>query len=138
MAWNEVRVYFRADFGGVSNIGHVHAAYPTLAVEQLIHMTPQQVIASDPRSAQALNTTKRLRCSDSREFNKEVSKYVDSKDQKRGDKKVCICVQCPMHYIISCAGQEKKGSRGAGLLAPYQASKSLGQCRSALNWRRLV
>jgi hypothetical protein len=54
-------------------------------------MNPEQIIASDPKLAKILDTTKRLRCADSKEFSKEINKYIDSKNQKRGDNKVCFC-----------------------------------------------
>jgi hypothetical protein len=66
----------------------VHAVYPALTVEQLICMKPEQIIASDLKLAQILNTTKKLRCPSSKEFSKEINKYIDSKN--RG-KKVRIC-----------------------------------------------
>lgn len=37
--------------------------------------------------AKLLGTTKHITVPDSRTFAKEISKYIDSKDQKRGDKK---------------------------------------------------
>ncbi len=37
--------------------------------------------------AKLLGTTKHITAPDSRTFAKEISKYIDSKDQKRGDKK---------------------------------------------------
>ena len=37
--------------------------------------------------AKLLGTTKHISAPDSKTFGKEISKYIDSKDQKRGDKK---------------------------------------------------
>ncbi len=41
----------------------------------------------DPEIAKLLGTTKHISAPDSKTFGKEISKYIDSKDQKRGDKK---------------------------------------------------
>ena len=66
----------------------VHAVYPALTAEQLIRMKPEQIIASDPKLAQILDTTRKLRCPNSKEFGKEINKYIDSKNR---DKKVGGC-----------------------------------------------
>lgn len=66
----------------------VHAVYPKLTGEQLIRMSAEEIIATDPKIAKILDSTKHLSCQNSREFSKEINKYIDSKDQKRGDKKV--------------------------------------------------
>lgn len=42
---------------------------------------------SCPEIAAILGTTKHITTLDSRSFGKEIAKYIDSKDQKRGDKK---------------------------------------------------
>ncbi|OSC99144.1 hypothetical protein PYCCODRAFT_1446932 [Trametes coccinea BRFM310] len=65
----------------------VHAVYPTLSQEQLVSMSVDQIIARDPKISRLLGTTKHISAPDSRAFAKEVSKYIDSKDQKRGSKK---------------------------------------------------
>ncbi|PIL36747.1 hypothetical protein GSI_00436 [Ganoderma sinense ZZ0214-1] len=65
----------------------VHAVYPNITQEQLIRMSVDQIIAKDQKIAKLLGTTKHISVSDSRTFAKEISKYIDSKDQKRGDKK---------------------------------------------------
>lgn len=53
-------------------------------------MSADEIIASEPKIARILDTTKYLSCQNSREFGKEINKYIDSKDQKRGDKKVRV------------------------------------------------
>ncbi|TFK55750.1 hypothetical protein OE88DRAFT_1804556 [Heliocybe sulcata] len=65
----------------------VHAVYPSIEAEDLIRMTVDQIIARDPKIARILGTTKNIVAKDSTAFGKEISKYIDSKDQKRGDKK---------------------------------------------------
>ncbi|CDO74067.1 hypothetical protein BN946_scf185043.g117 [Trametes cinnabarina] len=51
----------------------VHAVYPSISQEQLVKLSIDQVLARDPTP-------------DSKAFAKEISKYIDSKDQKRGEK----------------------------------------------------
>ncbi|RPD61950.1 hypothetical protein L226DRAFT_613292 [Lentinus tigrinus ALCF2SS1-7] len=65
----------------------VHAVYPSIDQEQLARMTIDQIINRDPKIAKLLGTTKHISTPDSKTFGKEISKYIDSKDQKRGDKK---------------------------------------------------
>ncbi|KZT24461.1 hypothetical protein NEOLEDRAFT_1134832 [Neolentinus lepideus HHB14362 ss-1] len=65
----------------------VHAVYPSIKQEDLIWMTVDQIIARDPKIANILGTTKNIVAKDSKAFAQEISKYIDSKDQKRGDKK---------------------------------------------------
>ncbi|KAI0773956.1 hypothetical protein C8Q74DRAFT_798482 [Fomes fomentarius] len=65
----------------------VHAVYPSISQEQLVNMTIDQIIARDPKIAKLLGTTKHISAPESRTFAKDISKYIDSKDQKRGDKK---------------------------------------------------
>ncbi|KAG6857364.1 hypothetical protein H0H87_005667 [Tephrocybe sp. NHM501043] len=65
----------------------VHAVYPTISQEQLIHMSADQIIAQDQTIAKILGVTKKIVAPDSKIFAKEIGKYIDSKDQKRGDKK---------------------------------------------------
>ncbi|KAG6918940.1 hypothetical protein DXG01_010595 [Tephrocybe rancida] len=65
----------------------VHAVYPTVSQEQLVNMTADQIIARDQNIAKILGVTKNIVAQDSKSFAKEIGKYIDSKDQKRGDKK---------------------------------------------------
>jgi hypothetical protein len=83
----------------------VHAVYPTISQERLIKMTVNQIISYDARKfilflnivlltywsckeiSRILGTTKTIVAKDSKVFAKEIGKYIDSKDQKRGSKK---------------------------------------------------
>ncbi|EPQ59276.1 hypothetical protein GLOTRDRAFT_136192 [Gloeophyllum trabeum ATCC 11539] len=65
----------------------VHAVYPSISQEQLVQMSVDQIIARDPKIARILGTTKNIVAKDSKAFAQEISRYIDSKDQKRGDKK---------------------------------------------------
>ncbi|KDQ65115.1 hypothetical protein JAAARDRAFT_188367 [Jaapia argillacea MUCL 33604] len=65
----------------------VHAVYPTISQERLVTMTVDQIIAKDPKIAKILGTTKNITAKDPKSFGHAISKYIDSKDQKRGDKK---------------------------------------------------
>ncbi|KAG5716551.1 GTPase SLIP-GC [Termitomyces sp. T112] len=65
----------------------VHAVYPNISQEQLVHMSADQIIARDQTIAKILGTTKNIIAANSEKFAKEIGKYIDSKDQKRGDKK---------------------------------------------------
>ncbi|KAI9063349.1 hypothetical protein FKP32DRAFT_1592405 [Trametes sanguinea] len=65
----------------------VHAVYPMLSQEQLVSLSIDQILARDPKITRLLGTTKHISAPDSKTFAKEISKYIDSKDQKRGDKK---------------------------------------------------
>ncbi|KAI0721894.1 Dynamin family-domain-containing protein [Cerioporus squamosus] len=65
----------------------VHAVYPSIDQMQLAHLSVDQIINRDPKIAKLLGTTKHISAPDSKTFAKEISKYIDSKDQKRGDKK---------------------------------------------------
>lgn len=65
----------------------VHAVYPSILQEQLVTMTVDQIIARDPKIAKILGATKSIIARDSKVFAKEISKYIDSKNQKRGGKK---------------------------------------------------
>ncbi|TFK83640.1 hypothetical protein K466DRAFT_528541 [Polyporus arcularius HHB13444] len=65
----------------------VHAVYPSISQEQLARMSVDQIISRDQKIAKLLGTTKHISAPDSKTFGKEISKYIDSKDQKRGDKK---------------------------------------------------
>ena len=86
------------------NVGQVHAVYPTISQENLIKMTVNQIIGYDARKfilflrivlliywsckeiSRILGTTKTIVAKDSKVFSKEIGKYIDSKDQKRGKK----------------------------------------------------
>jgi hypothetical protein len=83
----------------------VHAVYPNVAIEQILQMDVQQILNLDRSKSSAvlhachfsdsrysdiagiLGTTKKIVAKDSKTFGKEIAKYIDSKDQKRGDKK---------------------------------------------------
>ncbi|EAU84723.2 hypothetical protein CC1G_00242 [Coprinopsis cinerea okayama7 len=65
----------------------VHALYPAISIEELVKMTPDQIINYDQNLRNILGTTKKIVAKDSKQFGKEIAKYIDSKDQKRGDKK---------------------------------------------------
>ncbi|KAF8076309.1 hypothetical protein FPV67DRAFT_1664591 [Lyophyllum atratum] len=65
----------------------VHAVYPTIKQERLVTMTADQIIASDHNIAKILGVVKNISAKDSKAFAREIGKYIDSKDQKRGDKK---------------------------------------------------
>ena len=82
----------------------MHAVYPSIAQEQLVKMTIDQIIARDPSQSsrcwkrlllmvletgitKILGATKSIVARDSKTFAKEIGKYIDSKGQKRGNKK---------------------------------------------------
>ncbi|KAG2077497.1 hypothetical protein BDR04DRAFT_1196025 [Suillus decipiens] len=65
----------------------VHAVYPSIAQEQLVHLTVDQILARDKNIAKVLGTTKKISAKNSTIFAQEIAKYIDSKDQKRGSKK---------------------------------------------------
>ena len=46
-------------------------------------MTPDQLIDRDQRVSKALGTTKNISCANSRQFGKEIAKYIDSKEKKK-------------------------------------------------------
>lgn len=50
-------------------------------------MSIEQIIGTDKLIAKTLGTTKKICATDSKIFAKEISKYIDSKDQKRGKDK---------------------------------------------------
>ncbi|KAF8589963.1 hypothetical protein K439DRAFT_1628171 [Ramaria rubella] len=64
----------------------VHAVYPSIDQDQLARMTVDQIIACDPTVAARLGTTKHICSKNSKAFATEISKYIDSKDQKRDQK----------------------------------------------------
>jgi len=49
-------------------------------------MSVDQIMASDARIDRILGTTKHVVANTSEEFGKEIAKYIDSKNQKCGDK----------------------------------------------------
>ncbi|KAJ7809368.1 hypothetical protein B0H14DRAFT_3112574 [Mycena olivaceomarginata] len=62
----------------------VHAVYPTLSQERLVTMTPDQIIAKDPKIEKILQN---FVAKNSKAFAIEIAKYIDSKDQRRGKDK---------------------------------------------------
>ncbi|KAF8974240.1 hypothetical protein BDZ97DRAFT_1945601 [Flammula alnicola] len=64
----------------------VHAVYPTITQEALVKMDVNQIMGYDAKISQILGTTKLISAKDSKAFTKEIGKYIDSKDQKRGKK----------------------------------------------------
>ncbi|KAJ1303225.1 hypothetical protein OPQ81_011423 [Rhizoctonia solani] len=65
----------------------MHAVYPHLRAERMVTMTPDEIIDSKPEIARILGTTKYIDSPNSEKFGSEIAKYIDSKDQKRGQKK---------------------------------------------------
>ncbi|KAF8639459.1 hypothetical protein AX16_010313 [Volvariella volvacea WC 439] len=64
----------------------VHAVYPSIAQEQLVTMSVDEIIARDPVIATMLGTTMNIVSKDSKAFAQEIAKYIDSKDQRREKK----------------------------------------------------
>ncbi|KAL6306643.1 Dynamin family-domain-containing protein [Sparassis latifolia] len=64
----------------------VHAVYPSIIPEQFVKMTIDQIISSDIKIKNILGTTKHITAKDPKTFGREIAKYIDSKDQKRGEK----------------------------------------------------
>lgn len=62
----------------------MHAVYPSIDQDQLAGMTADQIIARDPIVANYLGTVQHICAKDSKTFGNEITKYIDSKDQKRG------------------------------------------------------
>lgn len=50
-------------------------------------MTVDQIMAADSRIDTILGSTKHVVARDSKQFGKEIAKYIDSRDQRRGDDK---------------------------------------------------
>ncbi|KAF7313741.1 hypothetical protein HMN09_00531200 [Mycena chlorophos] len=65
----------------------VHAVYPTMIIERIVKMTPDQIISSNPKIEKILGATKNICANNTKKFGIEIAKYVDSKDQKRGKDK---------------------------------------------------
>ncbi|KAJ8086531.1 hypothetical protein PM082_005354 [Marasmius tenuissimus] len=65
----------------------VNAVYPSITQEKLVTMTPEQIVAFDPRVTSVLGTTKKIVAPNSRAFSEEIAKYIDSKEKNRGKKK---------------------------------------------------
>ncbi|KAG8716350.1 hypothetical protein FRC09_015864 [Ceratobasidium sp. 395] len=61
----------------------MHAVYPTLLAERMIRMTPDEIIASNPEVQRILGSTRKIECPNSERFATEITKYIDSKDNKR-------------------------------------------------------
>ncbi|PVF97245.1 hypothetical protein CPB86DRAFT_786050 [Serendipita vermifera] len=78
-----------SDMRGESGIAwhKVHTLYPTITTEEMISMTVDQIIDIDPKIKAALDSTKHLRCRDTKEFGKQIKPYIESKDQRRAAKK---------------------------------------------------
>lgn len=88
--------------GACVNKIQVNAVYPSITQEDLIRLSVDQIIAHDRSKqhthspspvfnggldiANILGTTTKVSAKDSRTFAKEIAKYIDSKDQKRGKK----------------------------------------------------
>ncbi|KAF8913833.1 hypothetical protein CPB84DRAFT_1757667 [Gymnopilus junonius] len=64
----------------------VHAVYPKIDQEELVKISVDQIMGYDQQIFRILGTTKMISEKDSKSFTKEISKYIDSKDQKRGKK----------------------------------------------------
>ncbi|KAG0709519.1 hypothetical protein DFH29DRAFT_869853 [Suillus ampliporus] len=64
----------------------VHAVYPSIAPQELIHMTVDQILARDTNIANILGITKKISAKNSTMFAQEIRIYIDSND-KRGDEK---------------------------------------------------
>ncbi|KAF9569032.1 hypothetical protein CPC08DRAFT_790765 [Agrocybe pediades] len=64
----------------------VHAVYPKITQEELGRMDVNQIINYDRQIFQILGSTKTITAKDSQAFAKEISKFIDSKNQKRGKK----------------------------------------------------
>ncbi|KZT13003.1 uncharacterized protein LAESUDRAFT_719309 [Laetiporus sulphureus 93-53] len=65
----------------------VHAVYPSIVQDQLSKMSVDQIIAHDLRIKAVLGMRKCISAPDSKTFAKKIAKYIDSKDQKRSNKK---------------------------------------------------
>ncbi|CCM01707.1 uncharacterized protein FIBRA_03772 [Fibroporia radiculosa] len=65
----------------------VHAVYPLITQDQLVQMSIDQIIDRDLNIKAILGTTKHIVANNSKLFAKKIAKYIDSKDQKRGEKK---------------------------------------------------
>ncbi|KAG8926319.1 hypothetical protein FRC02_008968 [Tulasnella sp. 418] len=64
----------------------VHAVYPNIPYDSLINLKPELIISKDPKIARMLGTTQKISCANSKAFGKEIAKYIDSKEKKRGKK----------------------------------------------------
>ncbi|KLO16323.1 hypothetical protein SCHPADRAFT_823334 [Schizopora paradoxa] len=65
----------------------VHAVYPRLTQDRVVGLNVDQLINLDKKIAGLLGTVKKINAKDSKEFSKQIAKYIDSKDQKRGKDK---------------------------------------------------
>lgn len=84
----------------------VNAVYPTITQEDLVHMSADQIIAHDRDIVNILGTRKKISAKDARSFTKEIAKYIDSKDQKRGKKDT---------------NKEKEKNKGPSLMSTVRA-----------------
>ncbi|KDR83818.1 hypothetical protein GALMADRAFT_236220 [Galerina marginata CBS 339.88] len=64
----------------------VHAVYPKIHQDDIVKMSVNQIMDYDQLISRVLGTTKTISAKDSKAFAKEIGKYIDSKDQKRGKK----------------------------------------------------
>ncbi|KAG9080212.1 hypothetical protein FS749_008085, partial [Ceratobasidium sp. UAMH 11750] len=60
----------------------VHAVYPLLTPEELVKMTPDEIIAARPDTQHILDSTREVESANSEAFALEIAQYIDSKDQK--------------------------------------------------------
>ncbi|CAK5275569.1 unnamed protein product [Mycena citricolor] len=86
IAWSKVQAFQPVSipvshcWGGPRCLSHFN-------IERLIKMTPDEIIAKDPKIQRVLGATKTISAPNSKEFSIEIAKYVDSKDQRRGKDK---------------------------------------------------
>lgn len=91
----------------------VHAVYPTIHQDALVKMNVNQIMGYDQQISQILGTTKTIIAKDSKVFAKEIGKYIDSKDQKRGkkDKKEKAKESSLMDKVRKSAGMSTSKSK---------------------------
>ncbi|KAE9410407.1 hypothetical protein BT96DRAFT_931168 [Gymnopus androsaceus JB14] len=119
MAVSSEPLIFKSDAGVAWQ--KVHAVYPNLSQEKLVRMSPDQIIAHEPRVAQVLGSTKRISARNSRVFSEEIAKYIDSKDQSRGKKdkkKKKKDEKSLMDKVRDIAGASKKKDHNAPAFWP--------------------
>ncbi|KAG8685886.1 hypothetical protein FRC08_012861 [Ceratobasidium sp. 394] len=61
----------------------VHAVYPLLTPEELVKMTPDEIIATHLDTQHILDSTCEVESANLEVFALEIAQYIDSKDQKR-------------------------------------------------------
>ena len=54
--------------------------HPKFDIDGIIQMTPDQIIDSDPKTAKPLDTVRQFTCPDSKDFEEEISQYINSKN----------------------------------------------------------